>query len=112
MHLEFAQPVGHLCAVACQERGAHTVGDSAKAQVKAGGLDLGGNDRGLARQGTLRNHLFNLLVGNHAGHNIRPSDAQTARTPCRAGRCVVGRASRTRTCDLPSPRRTRYQAAP
>ena len=25
---------------------------------------------------------------------------------------VFGRASRTRTCDLPSPRRTRYQAAP
>ena len=131
VHLELRQAVGHAAASTGKERGPHPDRLGAEPQVEARGLDLPLGHRLRQADRALGDHGFDLLAGEHPGHACplvafavlsKPGRARERQKPAARGRKALehtgfcagyfGRASRTRTCDLPSPRRTRYQAAP
>ena len=89
MHLKLGQTVGHLGAIAGQKRGADAVGHGSKPQIKAGGLDLVGQDGGAAVERACGDHGAQGLGGQNSGcgHGKCPFQNETARA---AGRQAGG----------------------
>ena len=112
VHLEIRQTVADGAAATGKERCTDAVCGAAKAQVKRSRLDLVVADGAFGGDPAGGDHVPDLVVRQDAGHCHRISpDTRTPAALAHRRAIVVGRASRTRTCDLPSPRRTRYQAA-
>ena len=125
VHLEFLQPLRHPLTAAGEKRRPHAVGHMSQSQIEAGGLHLTLDRRDLHPDRAVGDKRFDLLACKHTCHGTAPGKLfRSSSKAGRGGKCqsaqngagtgsegVIGRASRTRTCDLPSPRRTRYQAA-
>ena len=115
VHFKLFQAIRDLSTVARKERSTHAIGNITQTKIKAGWLNLRINNRWSSVDLPTLDHFADLLIWNDTGHKIHSClNAKRPHTEGTGGLCksIIGRASRTRTCDLPSPRRTRYQTAP
>ena len=105
VHLNVGQAVHDPVPAPRQKAGAQPIGDRSQPQIKAGGLDLFGDDRGIRRDRARPDQVADAAVGKnavHAGPFMRKRPP-----PAGDGRFRNGRAGEIRTRGLPPPRRTR-----